>query len=215
MAKKRDQKDESLFRAVEVAIHNAQLAGEINTLLGGLGIDAAYLQRGQALLDAAMESNMAQGAARGKWLQATADFGEMQRAVHRVYMRSLKVARVVFAKEEAAWAGLRLGGARAQGFARWYEQVSTFYHNLLGHEDWLARMGQFGFDREQLAAEQAQVTAVASAHHAKEEQRGASREATQAHRAAVKALRAWMSEFRTIAKIALDNDSALLTGLGM
>jgi len=202
---------EQLYVA-ETAIHNAMNTDYILAALEPFGYDLACLQAAEELLVAARTAVDAQAMAYGRQYQASVDLRAARRAANRVYMTGVKIARIAFADDVQARATLRLAGVREKALGNWLVQASTFYQNLLAYPALLAKMAPFGYDAARLTEELALVRAVETANQRQEAAKGAARAATQDRDARLRALQAWMSDFRVIAPIALvENMQALET----
>ena len=66
------------------------------------------------------------------------------------YMKYLKIARIVFDKDEEAIVALMLKGGRERTYEKWYYQVSVFCNNLLATPAFIERMKEFGVNRSSL-----------------------------------------------------------------
>ncbi|MCA9962228.1 MAG: hypothetical protein R3E31_27230 [Chloroflexota bacterium] len=199
----------------EIALRNALAMPKVAAALAPFGYDAPRLRAAQELLAAAQTAVSAQAMAYGEQYEATADLQAARAAAHEVYVNAVKIARIAFKQDVQARVALRLTGKRAQGLAGWVEQATVFYQNLLAAPDLLAGMAPFGYNAARLADELALVRAVEVANGRQEAAKGAARAATQDRDEKVRALRAWMSDFRVIAPIALADSMQLLESLGL
>lgn len=66
--------------------------------------------------------------------------------VARLYMKYLKIARIVFEADEEAQVALILKGPRERVYEKWFYQVSAFCNNLMATPDFVKRMHVFGLD---------------------------------------------------------------------
>jgi len=197
----------------EGAIHNAMNTDYILAALTPFGYDLACLQEAEGLLLAARTAVNYQALAYGRQYEASADVRAARRAANRVYMTSVKIARLAFADDVQARATLRLAGVREKALGNWLVQASTFYQNLLAYPALQAKMAPFGYDAARLTEELALVRAVEAANQQQEAAKGAARAATQDRDEKLRALQAWMSDFRVIAPIALAENMQALESL--
>ena len=130
------------------------------------------------------------------------------------YMRTFKVARVAFKDSAKGQAAMMLSGTRKHSLSGWIEQATAFYSNLLGNADLLAAMAAFGYDQARLAAEQALVQKVVTANLVQEKEKGEAQDATKQRDAKLDALDTWMSDFKAIATVALEERPQWLEKLG-
>lgn len=108
-----------------------------------------------------------------------------------VYMRHLKIARVVFRENENAREQLALAGRRGRVLSDWIVQVRQFYTNVLGDEEIRAALAEFGITAEALTAGLALVNEVEAANARQERKKGAAQAATRARNDALDALTEW------------------------
>ena len=197
------QSTDELLHVFGTAVHNAQNVDYILAALTPYGYDAARLAAAEELLAVAETAVHQQHYAYGVQYQASADLRAARQAANRVYVDGVKIARVAFQDNVQARATLRLAGSRAQALAGWLEQATVFYQNLLAYPDLQAKMAPFGYTADRLTAELALVRAVETANQRQEAAKGAARAATQDRDEKLRALRAWLKDFRVIAPIAL------------
>ena len=76
-------------------------------------------------------------------------------------------------------------------------------------------MGAFGYDRARLEAEQALVQAVADACMAQQKEMDETQEAIKLCDARLDELDEWMSDFKTVAQVALEHNGQWLEKLGL
>jgi hypothetical protein len=213
VAKPRMSIDERLL-AAQVAIDNALGDAGIQAALDAFGYDAARLGAGRALYEDALALVNAQKAEYGDQYEASAAVRAAWDAADAAYMRTLKVARVALQDDPKARAALMLGGDRKQSLSGWMDQATAFYTNLLGDGDLMAAMAGFGFDAAKLEAEQALVEAVVEANLVQEREKGEAQDATKQRDASLDAMDAWMSDFKAIARVALEGNAQWLEKLG-
>jgi len=178
-----------------------------------LGVEPALFD-GRALYEDALALVNAQKAEYGDQYEASAAVRAAWDAADAAYSASLKVARVALQDDPKAHAALMLGGTRKQSLSGWIEQATAFYTNLLGDGDLMAAMAGFGFDAAKLEAEQALVQAVVAANLVQEKEKGEAQDATKQRDASLDAMDAWMSDFKAIARVALEENAQWLEKLG-
>jgi hypothetical protein len=74
----------------------------------------------------------------------------MQANVSADYMKYLKIARIVFNKDNEAFLSLALKGQRERTYDKWYHQVSVFCNNLLANEQYLKKISSFGIKEKNI-----------------------------------------------------------------
>jgi hypothetical protein len=204
--------DEFLMRA-GVAIANGRNNADILAALTTFGYDAAALQQGRELLDAARALKDEQRKSYGDQYAATAALNAARAEAERVYSDHRRLAAIVF-KDDADWlTALALIQPKPRSLSDWLTQARRFYANLLGNDDALAAMERLRVTRENLAAGQALIERTEALKQAQEQAKGRARKATLERDAAFAELYEWMAEFKTVARIALAHDPGLLEAL--
>ena len=186
---------------------------EIMNRLAAFGYDQARIQAGKALYDETLALVHQQKAGYGEQHEASARAQASYQEADEVYMRTLKVARIAFKDNTKAQTALMLRGKRKKNLAGWVAQAGTFYANLLAAPDLTARMAEFGYDYGKLEAEMGLIQNVRNATVNQEHEKGSAREMTQLRNTKLDELEDWLSEFRAIARIALQDQPYLLSKL--
>ncbi len=200
--------------ATEIAVENALANADIRAALALYGYDEARLQEGQTLYQEAHALAEQQRVDYGEQYEATQNLGTLWEEANSVYTRSLQIARIALRDHHAAHDSLMLEGERKKSFSGWQQQANTFYSNLLASRQYLNAMALYGYNREGLAAEYAQVQAVADANATQESRKGVAQNATQLRNASMDALDQWMSDFKIVASLALAENPQHLEKLG-
>ena len=79
----------------------------------------------------------------------------------------------------------------------------------------MTSFAQYGITSKKLKAVQAEVMALAAASALQEKRKGEAKSATERRDDCLAELRGWLSDFRAVAKIALDEDPQRLESLGI
>jgi len=203
------------LQEARILIGNSKALPEISGILKGFGYTPERFSEGQTLFETAENLILAQ----------RKEFGEMHEAVEATqdawdladtaYTRTLKVARMVFSDDVQAITALMLAGARNRSLAGWMDQAVFFYRNMTAQPKLMAAMGRFGYNAEKLAAEKALVDTVVDLTQSQAKETSEALKATAVRDLAVKKLDAWVSELRTILKVALADDPKALEAVGM
>jgi hypothetical protein len=196
--------------AIEAVLGDAML----QAALAAHGYDRARLLQGQALRDQATALVQQRRAHLGDQIAATDTRDGARAQAHAIYMRHVAIARVALRAERGPTHKLDLS-ARKRTHAGWLMQAQQFYASATGDDAILSRMAAYGVTREQLAAAQAQVAAVARSIVAQQGRKGVAQETTRARDAALRALDGWMRDFMAIARVALASQPEALERLGV
>ena len=185
--------------AIETVLNNA----DVQAALEPYGYDAARMREGRALFEQALSLHQQQQAGRGERYTATDARDAAQAHAHAVYIRHLAVARVALRGDRGAAQALGLASRRKKSHADWLAQAQQFYTNALASSAIWQRLAPFGAGLAQLMDAQALVAGVAASLVAQGAAREAAQALTEQRDAALAALRAWMRDFRAIARVAL------------
>ena len=200
--------------AAELATQNALADDQIRAALATYGYDEARIQQGYDLFTAARELAVTQQSDYGDQYGATAELSQTWETAQKNYMRDLKVARIALRDNAAAEAALKLNGKRKKSFSGWMEQAQTFYGNMLENPEYVTEMGRFGYTQEGLLTAIDEIQAVIDANLAQESSKGIAQDATRQRDARADEMDQWMSDFKAISLLALEDNSQMLEKLG-
>jgi hypothetical protein len=203
------------LQGAKTLIENAIAVPEIAAALATYGYDAARLEEGRALWFEADSLVKKQSLDAGGRFEATQEFDKAWTQANAAYMKALKVARVAFGEDAKAIAALKLYGPRKQSLAGWLEQAQTFYANLAADSSLAGRLKRYGYDQAKLKLEAEAVEAVRLKTLAKVQGSGTAQASTAARDKKLRELDAWVSELRTIARVAFYENPQELEKLGV
>ncbi len=198
----------------QIAIDGALADKGIRAAIEIFSYDEAKLQAGRTLYQEAQDLVNKQKAEYGDQYEATETVQAAWNEANTAYMRTLKIARVVFKGDTKARGALLLGGTRKSTISGWTQQVTPFYANILNDPDRLAAMAVFGYDQAKLEAEQALLQVVSEASVAQRKEMGEAQEATKLRDAKMDELDEWMSDFKAVARVALEDNPQWMEKLG-
>jgi len=201
--------------AAQIAIGNARSDADILAALSIFGYDEAKLDAAQALYDEVQALVNKQKLEYGEQYEATEMVKAAWDKANTAYMNTIKIARVALKGNTKARAGLMMDKQRKRSVSGWLEQATAFYTNLLSTPDLMAAIKVFGYDRTKLKAEQALVQAVTDASMVQKKETGEAQEATKLRDAKLDELDEWMSDFKVVAQVALEENGQWLEKLGL
>lgn len=196
-------------------IENALAAPELARALTEYGYDQPRLLAGRQLWEEVDALVKRQSLEKGSKMETVQDMGTTWDKANAAYVKSLKVARIALAEDAKAVAALKLCGPRKQSVAGWLDQAGTFYANLAADGKLREKLGRFGYGQEKLDAETALVEQVREKSQVKVQGTGNSQAATQARDKKLRELDTWISEFRTICRLAFYETPQELEKLGV
>ncbi len=198
-----------------VLINNAITDAAIAEALNAFGYDSAKLAQGKALLEAFDALVKEQIKEYGEQFEATEMMNSAWKSAQKTYMKSLKIARIVFKNNQAAQTALLLNGIRKISFSGWLHQAQTFYQNLEENAEFMTALAEYGYTSEKIADEKALINELETAKHSQAKEKGEAQQATLNRDQKLDVLDEWVSEFKVIAKIALEDNPQWIEKLGL
>lgn len=206
---------EERIRFSEVALTNALSDAEINAELTAVGYDSIKLQAGQALLNSVQDFSRNQVVQYAEQYAASDEVNKAWEAADKVYMRTLKLARIALKNHVKEQIALGLQGERKHTLTGWLDEAKLFYGNMVVSETAKAAMQSFGYTDEKWTEEAGLVDSVAHAVHMREIEKGEAQNATKQRDVKMDELDAWMQDFVAVARIALEEWPQRLEKLGI
>lgn len=204
-----------LIDQARTATENALHIDNIRTALKGFGYTQTRLQTGRQLYQTLQSAQLAQKAAYGKQIAATAALKTAWDAAREDYMPLVKIARIACKHDPATAAELGLKGDRAKALTPWLAQANQFYSNAIASDTILTSLSTFGITAKKLKAAQQTLQNLEAASLEQAQAKATAQRATKNRNAAVAELRSWLSDFIAIAKIALSTNNQQLETLGI
>jgi hypothetical protein len=144
----------------QIMIENASADEEIGNAVAAFGYDEAKLKEGKALYEetAAWINNHRKKY--GEKFESTAEVQKAWEEADNAFMKTLKVARIALHGNIKAMNSLMLTEKRKQSISGWLDQADAFYRNLTSENDFITKMGKYGYSPEKLSQEYALVKNV-------------------------------------------------------
>ena len=203
------------MEGAKTLIENAAADPSVAATLAGFGYDAVRLAEGHRLWEEADAFAKKMTIDHADKRGASKDFDLAWAAANSAYIKTLKVARVAFGDDVRAITALKLYGPRKQSMAGWLEQADSFYASLSSDRRFAQSLSRFGYDAAKLATEAALVAEVRNKSQAHVQSNGAAQAATAARDAKFRDLDVWVSDFRTICRVAFYENPQELEKLGV
>ena len=203
------------MQGAHTLIENAIASPEFAAALAGYGYDAARLGEGRSLWAVVDGLAKKQVANYGGQYDATQSFEKAWTAANSAYMKTLKVSRVAFGGDAGAVAALKLYGPRMQTISGWMDQATTLYANLASDARLSAGLVRFGYSAAKLEVEKALVEDLRLEIQAQAQKTGDAQSTTAARDVKLRELDTWISDFRTICRVAFYENPQELEKLGV
>ena len=194
------------------ALENAMNHAGIQRKLNRVSYDRKTLLQGKALNENVWLLQTTKQDHYGSQVTSTdtvlANLAETQ----QVYSEHVALARLAFKDDRGMQMKLAIAGPRKRANNAWLAQAMTFYGKI---DEMATAMTGYGVSQESLQQAKAMVEALATARQQQLQRKGEAQHATEQRNAAVKAMDAWMRDFRAAARVALKDNPQWLEMLGM
>ncbi len=201
--------------AANVALENALTDTEILGLLSEYGYDAAKINAGKELYNCAQDKFQQQKTEYGEQYAASEEMQTKWDTANAVYMKHVKVGRVALQSDYGSFLKLGLEGARKRTLSGWLIQARQFYSNALADTDIQNDLAGFGITEAKLQDGKQLVDDVEAANTGHKKEKGEAQQATLDRDKALDIMEDWLSDFITIARIALEEKPQLLEKMGI
>lgn len=200
-----------LFAEAQRYINNAMAHPEIQKKMNQQGFTPKRFLEGSTSLDAAramqIEKHQKYSEKHGIASQIKADFMQSRQNLED----HVAVAKFAFRKEPATLEQFNVKRISRKVEA-WLLQASEFYRIAAIYSDTLA---PHGLGPEEISQSAATIEALSASRNQRIMKKGDAEEATRLRDQSLKALKLWMRDFRTIAKVALRDSPQLMEALGI
>jgi hypothetical protein len=177
------------------------------------GYNETKLNEGWSLLKAAKTAYNFKKQEEHETNEVKNNFDILKMSINILYSKHRKIAKVLFAKTSEELLRLGINGRLPENYVRWYETVNTFYVTCLGDQEIQNKLATMAVSAEQLNRQKANLKLLEQDRADYVRERGESRDATSKKDNAFDKLEKWMSEFKAVAKIALEEHPQLLEAL--
>jgi hypothetical protein len=195
------------------ALINASRDADLEGPLAAFGYDAARIQEGIDLLDAAEAAVQSRTRKFGEQIDATEAVNAAFETAREEYHDLIGVARVALKGRDGLAQTLDLSGRRARSMSEGLTQMQTFYDHAAESAPILEALARFNVTEETLRDARARLDGLPELRATQEQQLGDAQRATAQRDDAVAALDSWMQDFTDIARIAFRRDPQLLEKL--
>lgn len=196
-------------------IANALADAEIKHALAAYGYTEETLNVGKKLYENATLLQNTRKKEYGEQIAATAELRDIRETAQQQYMKTIKIARIALKESAKASKAIMLYGVRKRSLSGWLEQAQAFYANLLSDGEFITSLSAYGYTQERLEREFALINQVIAKNLAQKKETGEAQEATAIRDKTLDDLAAWISDFKAVAKVALDENPQQLEKLGI
>ena len=171
--------------------------------------------RGKNLWTDADEMDRVQDTEREEQKRATEKLNKATASGEDKVKRAKRLARLAFEGNKFAFGELSLEILNFDRFEDWLADSEDFYAKLLGSEEWVTAMGNYGYTREQLAAEQEEIANVRKLQQDRRREMGEAQLATEEKWDKFGKLEKYCDHLREVASIEFKDEPQHLEKLGI
>ncbi len=215
MARLNKRSISELLNSAQVVISNTLSEPEILGYVSKFGYTKEKINEGKQLYETAVEAQNNQTKAAGAQFQATEVLKRAEKIARQAYQDLAKVARAVFKNDKARLAQMGITGKMPIKTADFLTVSMNAFNNALTVPEILESLSHFGYDEAKLNSEKQKIIDFEQANLRQEAAKGAAQQSTKDQEAALNALDKWLSQYVSIAKVALKDNKQLLEKLGL
>lgn len=207
---KRRISETQLIQNYGVLFKNVKTESVLAAELAEYGYNAAAIAEGEALYNTLLEKYNTNKTETAEQTSAYAVFDQVLENTRAVYTTDRKKAKIVFKNHPDVLKNLQLKGLTPIRNAALIDTMGLFYETLNNNPDLLTPLNRLKITADHVASQLTKVTETQQAYATYIKEKGESQQATQDKNKAFDAVSKWVSEFYSVAKIALEDQPQLL-----
>ncbi len=192
---------------------NVETQPTIQTELVEYGYDAEKIAEGKALLQKVQKAYNDNKREDAETISARANFDQKAEELFRIYSKHRKLAKVAFRQDPSVIKQLGITNKKSRAFAVRIEEAENFYNILKANPTFVTALTDFKITDEVIEQMQTLINEVKQARADYLREKGESQDATKIKDKAFKEMDVWLSDFFTVAHIALEDSPKLLEAL--
>ena len=181
--------------------------------LAEYGYDAAAIAQGEALYNTLIEKYDANKTETAQETTAYAVFSNAFETTLSTYKTDRKKAKIVFKNQPDVLKNLQLNKSLIERNATMIDAMRLFYEMLQNNAEWVNALQRLKITTDHVNQQLANVTNVQTVYATYVQEKGESQQATQDKNKAFDEVNKWVSEFYSVAKIALEDQPQLLESI--
>lgn len=201
-----------LFEIARMSVYNTLGDKKLQQPLGLYGFSQERILEGQTLLENSRHLHGQKDNQYHAWWNLSDHLKTDREKALQTFLDHVQVAKVAFRKQPGILHELQISRINRRKTWEWTVQAHRFYTIL---EEHTKVMKQFGIPQEELQQAKAAIEALLIAKDQRTKKRAEAESATQARNDAIEELRAWLIEFRAVARLAFKDDPQMLEAFGM
>ena len=181
--------------------------------LAEYGYDATAIAQGEALYNTLIEKYDANKTETAQETTAYAVFSNAFETTLSTYKTDRKKAKIVFKNQPDVLKNLQLNKSLIERNATMIDAMRLFYEMLQNNAEWVNALQRLKITTDHVNQQLANVTNVQTVYATYVQEKGESQQATQDKNKAFDEVNKWVSEFYSVAKIALEDQPQLLESI--
>ena len=202
------------LESARLLIFNSKDAA-IAPLLDTMGVDTAYIDKGEALYNETMQLVTNQKKEYQEQSLAYDKFYLKRDEVELTFNRTLKLVKVLSRNDKDLRNRLGLESDTAHAIEAWIDSAVDFYNSLLNEADFLSTIAKFKVTADRLNTEKAAIENLRQLRNEATIEKGQAQEATRLRNEKLDELDDYCKELKTIAELALEGQPQSLEKLGI
>ena len=202
-----------LIQNYGVLFKNAKFESVLAGELAEYGYNAATIEQGEALYNTLLQMYNTNKAESAEETSAYAVFSQTLETTQAVYKTDRKKAKIVFKNQPDVLKNLQLNKSLIERNATMIDAMRLFYEMLQNNAEWVNALQRLKITTDHVNQQLANVTNVQTVYATYVQEKGESQQATQDKNKAFDEVNKWVSEFYSVAKIALEDQSQLLESI--
>ncbi|PID87752.1 MAG: hypothetical protein CSB06_03700 [Bacteroidia bacterium] len=214
MAIKKAKNEIETLEQYRIALENVYREQVIAQEMHQLGYGQETIEKGKQLLE---ETRQAYDARQYKSDQESASYdryAQRKKELEKFYGLHRKKAKIIFRKEPMIMERLELDSRVPAAYLKWLETVKKFYTVSLSDELIQAKLLRLRVTEDELHEGNKRIEELEELRAEYLKAKGIAQDSTKHKDAAFNKLDDWMSEFYSVARIALEENQQLLESLG-
>ncbi len=202
-----------LIQNYGVLFKNAKFESVLAGELAEYGYNAATIEQGEALYNNLVQKYDTNKAETAQETTAYAVFSNAFETTLSTYKTDRKKAKIVFKNQPDVLKNLQLNKSLIERNATMIDAMRLFYEMLQNNAEWVNALQRLKITTDHVNQQLANVTNVQTVYATYVQEKGESQQATQDKNKAFDEVNKWVSEFYSVAKIALEDQSQLLESI--
>jgi len=202
------QKFDSFITNSRSILNISAKADSLKEAIGNYGYTDDRLAQGSRLYDELVEIAQQQEKKEVEKKRCFDQKAKFQIILAAENMKFLKIARIVFNKDDEAYSVLILKGARERIYNKWYYQVSVFCNNLLANPKYLEKMSSYGVNKNAVKKLKSDLEELQSLTEECSRVTANVRKLVKEKRIRTVRWQDWLSDYIKIVRIAVQGSSA-------